>query len=308
MKKSEVVKSNELVQASYTLSLIEQRLILLAIVEARETGLGIDAQLPLTVNAAVYAAQFAVSLDAAYAALSSAVSTLFERQVTFYDHHPQTGQVRRNKTRWVSKVSYVEGAGLVQLIFAPDIVPEITRLEINFTKYDLEQIAGLHSAYAVRLYELLIQWRSVGKTPRVELAQLRNQLGLYEDEYQRMHHFKVRVLDLAVTQINQHTHLHVSYEQHKQGREIVGFTFVFVVRGGVSSTTATTAVTPVRRVKSVPTEWDQWDRLHELELQSCRQWWPELCREQVEAQARAQGLSSLQMMQRLQVEGRRNMS
>lgn len=294
MKKSEVVKSNELVQASYTLSLTEQRLILLAIVEARETGLGIDAQLPLTVHAAVYATQFSVSLDAAYLALSSAVGTLFERQVTFYDHHPQTGQVRRNKTRWVSKVSYVEGAGLVQLIFAPDIVPEITRLEANFTKYDLEQIAGLQSAYAVRLYELLIQWRSVGKTPRVELAQLRHQLGLYDDEYQRMHHFKARVLDLAVTQINQHTHVQVSYEQHKQGREIVGFTFAFVIRTG-----AVSAPVMARRVLPAAVEWD---RLHELELKSCRQWWPELCREQVEAQAKAQGLSSLQVMQRLKIE------
>ena len=37
-----VVKDNSLINASYTLSLVEQRLILLAIIEARETGKGID--------------------------------------------------------------------------------------------------------------------------------------------------------------------------------------------------------------------------------------------------------------------------
>ncbi|MEG2846981.1 MAG: RepB family plasmid replication initiator protein, partial [Acinetobacter sp.] len=36
-----VVKDNALIQASYTLDTVEQRLILLAIAEARETGQGI---------------------------------------------------------------------------------------------------------------------------------------------------------------------------------------------------------------------------------------------------------------------------
>jgi hypothetical protein len=36
-----VVKDNVLIDASYSLDMVEQRLILLAIVEARETGQGI---------------------------------------------------------------------------------------------------------------------------------------------------------------------------------------------------------------------------------------------------------------------------
>jgi len=38
-----VVKDNALIGASYNLDVVEQRLILLAIVEARETGKGINA-------------------------------------------------------------------------------------------------------------------------------------------------------------------------------------------------------------------------------------------------------------------------
>jgi hypothetical protein len=38
-----VVKDNALINASYNLDLVEQRLILLAIVEARESGKGINA-------------------------------------------------------------------------------------------------------------------------------------------------------------------------------------------------------------------------------------------------------------------------
>ena len=46
-----IVKDNALMNASYNLALVEQRLILLAILEARESGKGINANDPLTVHA-----------------------------------------------------------------------------------------------------------------------------------------------------------------------------------------------------------------------------------------------------------------
>ena len=55
--------------ASYNLDLVEQRLILLAIVEARESGKGINANDPLTVHAESYINQFGVHRTTAYQAL-----------------------------------------------------------------------------------------------------------------------------------------------------------------------------------------------------------------------------------------------
>ena len=49
-----VVKDNALIQASFNFSLAEQRLILLAIVEARETGKGIDDKTMLSIHASKY--------------------------------------------------------------------------------------------------------------------------------------------------------------------------------------------------------------------------------------------------------------
>lgn len=59
----------------------------------------------------------------------------------------------------------------------------------------------------------------------LDLAELRFKFGLLDDEYLRMHDFKKRVLDYAVAEINEHTDLTISYEQHKRGRVITGFTF-----------------------------------------------------------------------------------
>jgi plasmid replication initiation protein len=218
-----VVKDNALIRASYTLGLVEQRLILLAIIEARETGLGITPDTYLDVYASHYAKKFDVSVQSAYQSLSDAVETLYQRQVTL--HKTYKGHPERQKVRWVSGISYVDSVAAVRIRFSPDVVPLITRLEERYTEYDLKQIAGLQSAYAVRLYELLIQWRNIEKIPVFELAYFRMQLGLNADEYTAMCDFKKRVLDLAVSQINKHTDIIIGYDSVKAGRVITGFTF-----------------------------------------------------------------------------------
>ena len=55
-------------------------------------------------------------------------------------------------SRWVSQIAYIDETAAVWVIFAPAVVPLITRLEEQFTQYDIEQISGFISAYAVRLW------------------------------------------------------------------------------------------------------------------------------------------------------------
>ncbi|WP_432757464.1 RepB family plasmid replication initiator protein, partial [Escherichia coli] len=55
-------------------------------------------------------------------------------------------------SRWVSQIAYNDNEATVDLIFAPAVVPFITRLEEQFTKYELQQVSSLSSAYAIRLY------------------------------------------------------------------------------------------------------------------------------------------------------------
>ena len=81
--KPSVVKDNALIDASYNLDLVEQRLILLAIVEARESGKGINANDPLTVHAESYINQFSVHRNTAYQALKDACKDLFARQFSY---------------------------------------------------------------------------------------------------------------------------------------------------------------------------------------------------------------------------------
>ena len=226
MKTELIVKDNALINASYNLDLVEQRLILLAILEARESGKGINANDPLTVHAESYINQFGVHRNTAYQALKDACDDLFARQFS-YQSLSEKGNVINHKSRWVSEVAYIDNEAVVRLIFAPAIVPLITRLEEQFTKYEIQQISNLTSAYAVRLYEILIAWRSTGKTPLITLYDFRQKIGVLDTEYKRMYDFKKYVLDIALKQVNEHTDITVKVEQHKTGRSITGFSFSF---------------------------------------------------------------------------------
>lgn len=219
---NEVIKTNRLNTVIQNLSLVELRLIQLAIVDSREKQEGLTADKPLFISAERYADCFNVESHTAYEVLKGIEKTLFDRRFTFINE-------RQNevKSRWISQVEYHRGGGGISIIFTPAVVREITRIdgyETAFTKFLLEQTANLNSVYSVRLYELLKQWLEVKKAS-FELELLRGQLGLGVNDYVRMSDFKKRVLDLAVNEINEKTDLKVSYTNIKKGRKIVGFNF-----------------------------------------------------------------------------------
>mgnify|MGYP003606295419 CR=1 FL=1 len=225
LMKNLIVKDNALIEASYKLSLVEQRLILMAIVEMRKPLDYQNKPNEIVIYANDYAKHFDTHINTAYQALQDATKDLMARQFTFLDM--VNGKKVKKTSRWVSEIGYGVNEAIVTMKFAPAIMPLISELEKRFTAYSLDRIAPLNSAYSVRLYELLIQWRSTSKTPVIKIEELRHKLGVEKDEYPRMTDFKKRVLDLAINQISEHTDISVKYNQIKKGRDIIGFEFFF---------------------------------------------------------------------------------
>ena len=223
MSKDLIVKTNRLNQAFQVLTLTELHIIQLAIVDARNTNTGLNTDTPLRLDAMRYAEVFGTTRQNAYQRMKEAEENLFNRRFSFYD---EDGKLV--KSRWIQQVKYLDDEGAIELVFTLAVVQGISRIDgvkEFFTQYLLSQTANLTSVYSARLYELLIQWRSTGKTPVFELNNFREQLGIGVDEYQRMDHFKARVLEMAIDEINAKTDITATYEQHKRGRTISGFSF-----------------------------------------------------------------------------------
>lgn len=235
-----IAKDNKLISASYSLGIPEQRLIFLAIIEAREQKQLIDARGVLNIRAKSYQEQFKVEKHTSYDALKSATSGLFDAHFEYEDVHEKTGKLARHVIRWVQKISYIDDAGMVELQFTDAVIPLITRLSEQYTEYELKQVSELQSEYSIRLYELMMQWKAVGKTNKISVDDLRRKLGVEPQQYKKMNNFKARVLDHAIKQINEYTDIQAEYDQHKDGRAIAGFTFKFKVKKKQEKITAKT--------------------------------------------------------------------
>lgn len=212
-----VVKDNALIDASFNLSLVEQRLMLLAIVEAREIQ-DLTPDTPIEIKASSYREQYNTDSSEAYKQLSEATKQLFNRQFSYIDKYKSDDAI--TVSRWLNEATYINNKGAVVIYLNRNVISMISRLEANFTKYLLEQVSDFKSQYSIRLYELLIKYKDVGNSKKYTIEEIRSLLGIGVNEYKVLADFKKRVLDLAVKEINDKTDTTIKYEQFKEGRNI----------------------------------------------------------------------------------------
>lgn len=224
-KELQVVKSNHIVSASYRLSVAEQRVILSCIAQVRRDEPVTD-EVMYSVTATEIADLCGTDPKTAYRDLAAAAERLFERRVTIMVEPDGSARpARKRLTRWVQTVDYIEGEGRVELRFGKDILPFLTGLTEQFTRYHLSAVAKMTSAHAIRLFELMAQYGGVGHR-EISVEQLRDWFQL-EGRYPAIKDLKKWVLDPAVEQVNQHSPIQVVWSQRKTGRKVTHLLFDF---------------------------------------------------------------------------------
>lgn len=225
MQPPQVIKSNALIEASYRLTPAEQRIMLACIAQVRRDH-PITDEVLYSVSAADIAKMTRSQSKTTYDELAKAALRLKRREVWLTERANGNGSHEETLvTGWVQSIRYRKHEGRVELRFTKDMLPYLTQLTEQFTRYALEDVAKMTSSHAIRLYELLAQWRGAGKR-EVELEWLREvfQLG---DKYPAIKDLKRWVIVPAVEQINEHSPLQVKWEQRKTGRRVTHLTFTF---------------------------------------------------------------------------------
>jgi len=220
-----VVKSNALIEASYRLTAQEQRIVLAAMSQI-QPGEEITDQVMYAISAQDISELTGIKKDNLYKKLEEAALRLKRREIRIpYEPNGQGKKPEVLVTSWLQSIRYIPNTGTVQVRFSHDVLPYISQLKKQFTVYKLKNIAKLTSSHAIRLYELLVQWKSTGSRT-VEIDWLKNAF-LLNGKYPSIKDFKVRVLEPAVHQINLQTNLWVNWEQKKTGRKVTHISFSF---------------------------------------------------------------------------------
>lgn len=217
-----VVKDNALIDASFNLSLVEQRVMLLAIVDAREKE-KLTPDTPIEVTALEYSKLYSVDASTAYRSLTTASKTLKRREFSYLDRYK--GEDGISIAGWVNTVTHVPSMGMIVVYLSKQVIQMIQRLETQFTRYHLEQVKDFNSKYSIRLYELTVKWLNAGATEKYAYEDLRAKLGVDPSDYKTMSLFKTNVLEKAIKEINKESDIKLKYEQFRTGRSISHFSF-----------------------------------------------------------------------------------
>jgi plasmid replication initiation protein len=228
MKKDiQVGKSNHLVEASYHLSLQEQRLILACLgkLDSRQ-----EAPKIVSITAAEYSRMMGIDVKNAYRELHKAASKLYERSIKVKD--PE----KIEEFRWIQKkVTYTKGEGEITLTWSDDVLKYISQLKNRFTTYKLRHVSNLQSVYSIRLYEILMQFISTNqRVIYVEDFRLLLQLSEKYKSFKELNKFVVKP---AVDELNKKSDLFVKFETIRKGRRVGALVFNFEKKKQVLLTT-----------------------------------------------------------------------
>jgi plasmid replication initiation protein len=216
-----VTKSNMLIEASYKLGLVEQKLILCIASNIQPDDHDFKTY---TLPIKEFNKLLGIEGKSKYTELRKITKELMQKvfEVRVEDKVIQVA--------WLSYVAHRESEGAIDLQFHPFLRPYLLQLKREFTSYKLANVIRLKSSYAIRIYELLKQYERV-RERTFSVDTLRQLLGA-ENLYPAYGNFKQRVLLPAQKELNKRTDISFEIEEIKDGRRVDQIKFIITSKPG----------------------------------------------------------------------------
>jgi len=135
------------------------------------------------------------------------------------------------KMTFLASVEIFLGTGKIEFEFSKKLIERIIKPKM-YSALNIVLIAGLRSSYSVILYEFLRDYLSEipskHSIPFLTINQLKELMGININEYKLFQNFKVRVLDVAIKEINEKADISCNYKLIKmsgKGQKITGVQF-----------------------------------------------------------------------------------
>jgi plasmid replication initiation protein len=224
-----VTMSNGLTRAAHGLTLGEKRLVALAITKL-DSRKGANDGLKTRIHASEYAETFGVDENTAYEQLQAAGKALYKRSIVFY-----TPAYKRNGTpleptehrmRWVGRSSYAKGEGWIELAWWHEVLPHITGLAKQFTRYQLEQASALRSTYSWKLLELLMRFKDTGWA-QYTIEDFCASMEATKAMQANFAKIRTKIIEPAVTELTEKDGWEIEWQPVKGGRRVKALKFQF---------------------------------------------------------------------------------
>lgn len=217
-----VVMSNDLIKGKSNLSLNELKLLRMTIMQIMKEDTDF---LTYQVSIVELAKSLGISRQNLYVEVMEMCKHLMQEIVFIGDGNPKH---KWEMFQWCSRCKYEDG--IITIRLHDDLKPYLLELKKHYTQYMLQDILILKTVYAVRMYELIVEelrtkvYADKVATVELSLETIRKATNT-EDKYDTISMFRSRVIDSAISEINEKLGYRITYEPIKRSRKIVGYKF-----------------------------------------------------------------------------------
>lgn len=158
----------------------------------------------------------------AYNYLKATIKTLADKSV-WVSITDDNDEEKETLIRWIEKPEINKKSGMVTIKLDDDLKPFLLNMN-GYIKAQLSYSFKMQSKYSIRLYELLKSWEKAG-SKHFEVSELKLRIDADHKSYENFGIFRKKVLDVAISEINEFTDIYVTYSEEKTGKKITGITF-----------------------------------------------------------------------------------
>lgn len=229
-----VVQANSMILGRQNLSLNEAKLVRIAIMQIVKDDVEFK---PYIINISELADMFGIDSSNMYRDIKVICSGVMSKYLEIQSEDGSWEQYH-----WTSTCKYNAQTKKVEIQLDESLKPFLINLTSYYTQYQLEYALAMKSVYAVRIFELIQEEIMTKIIPKegikvyLGLETIREACDLnvwdksgkvvVKRKLDKISHFKEKVLDIAVREIERVTTYTVKYESVKEGRTIVGYNFI----------------------------------------------------------------------------------
>jgi plasmid replication initiation protein len=212
-----VIQHNHLIESRYRLNLQEKRLMMFLISQIKKNDPTFNT---VIINILELANLIGLEGQSIYREMEKTTNRMIGRVLS----------VRNLDENWLLQVPWVASArylykeGLIRIRIADELAPFLLQLQGEFTVTRLSDLMKFKSIYAIRIYELLKQYESIGSR-KMDISELRLSCGIPENRLKSISDFRIKVLEISKREINEKSDIFIDFEFIKRSREFVAIEF-----------------------------------------------------------------------------------
>ena len=212
-----IFQHNNLVEARYSLTLQEKRLILWLISQIRPEEEDFKKH---ELSVQKFMDLLGIKGNSNYKELQKVTLGLMKKVLVIRRPEERT----LTQVNWINYAHYEEGTGKIQLAFSDVMKPFLLHLKSQFTSIEVTDLMQFKSIHAIRIYELLKQYEAIGERV-LGIEEIKQCCGV-ENKFKNYPDFERYLLLIAQKEINNKSDIHFEFERIKRGRKIVSIKFI----------------------------------------------------------------------------------